>query len=202
MRYLIVKKLVAKYRKLASGIYRRKFLFYTLFREGQTEVLGDISISQSVKILGKGRVSIADGVCLGYATSPQLRHSEIYIEARGEESTIEIGRNVMINNSSAVIADKSSIHIGDETLIGPGFMCLGSNFHPLSPDKRKTSDYTCKPIIIGRNVFIGANVTILQGVEIGDNSVIGAGCVISRSVEKNKIVRVNPPTIEALNIDE
>ncbi|HBN6093296.1 DapH/DapD/GlmU-related protein [Vibrio parahaemolyticus] len=124
-----------------------------------------------------------------------------YIEARGEESTIEIGRNVMINNGSAVIADKSSIHIGDETLIGPGFMCLGSNFHPLSPDKRKTSDYTCKPIIIGRNVFIGANVTILQGVEIGDNSVIGAGCLISQNVEKNKIVRANAPIIETLNID-
>ncbi|TOP40808.1 DapH/DapD/GlmU-related protein, partial [Vibrio parahaemolyticus] len=76
-----------------------------------------------------------------------------------------------------------------------------SNFHPLSPDKRKTSDYTCKPIIIGRNVFIGANVTILQGVEIGDNSVIGAGCLISQNVEKNKIVRANAPIIETLNID-
>ncbi|EHV5554891.1 hypothetical protein K0W35_001519 [Vibrio parahaemolyticus] len=201
MRYLIIKKIIAKYRKFALCIYRRKFLFYALFREGQTEIGRDISISQPVKIVGKGRVSIGDGVCLGYDTSPQLRLSEVYIEARGEESTIEIGRNVMINNGSAVIADKSSIHIGDETLIGPGFMCLGSNFHPLSPDKRKTSDYTCKPIIIGRNVFIGANVTILQGVEIGDDSVIGAGCLISQNVEKNKIVRANAPIIETLNID-
>ncbi|TOI54642.1 hypothetical protein CGI57_23165, partial [Vibrio parahaemolyticus] len=52
-----------------------------------------------------------------------------------------------------------------------------------------------------RNVFIGANVTILQGVEIGDNSVIGAGCLISQNVEKNKIVRANAPIIETLNID-
>lgn len=85
MRYLIIKKIIAKYRKFALCIYRRKFLFYALFREGQTEIGRDISISQPVKIVGKGRVSIGDGVCLGYDTSPQLRLSEVYIEARGEE---------------------------------------------------------------------------------------------------------------------
>lgn len=70
-------------------------------------------------------------------------------------------------------------------MIGPNFICFDSNFHSLRPDKRMSSDYSCKPVIIGRNVFIGANVTILQGMTIGDNSVICAGAVIDQCIPPN-----------------
>lgn len=74
-------------------------------------------------------------------------------------------------------------------MIGPNFICFDSNFHSLHPAKRLSSDYQCKPVNIGRNVFIGANVIILQGVSIGDNSVIGAGSIISQDIPANVIVK-------------
>ena len=121
--------------------------------------------------------------------SPKLYHSECYLEAQAVGAKIDIGKRVYINNNTIIIADKGSISIGDNTLIGPRFICFDSNFHPLHPDKRLSSDYSCKPVRIGRNVFIGANVTVLQGVNIGDNSVIGAGSVISQDVPANVIVK-------------
>ncbi|MGU5558853.1 DapH/DapD/GlmU-related protein [Aeromonas caviae] len=90
-----------------------------------------------------------------------------------------------------IIADKTTISIGDNTLIGPNFTCFDSNFHSLHPDKRLSCDYSCKPVRIGENVFIGANVTVLLGVSIGDNSVIGAGAIITSDVPDNVIVKIN-----------
>ncbi|MDK9773407.1 DapH/DapD/GlmU-related protein [Vibrio sp. B181a] len=145
---------------------------------------------QNLNIQGKGRLIFNDGLMVGVYPSPNLYHGEFYLEARHIGAKIEIGRRVFINNSAVIIADKSSITIGDDTLIGPNFICFDSNFHPLNAKKRLSQDYQCKPVSIGQNVFIGANVTILQGVTIGDNSVIGAGAVITCDVPENKIVKV------------
>ncbi|WP_197087082.1 DapH/DapD/GlmU-related protein [Vibrio coralliirubri] len=111
-----------------------------------------------------------------------------------------IDENVHINNNSTIIADKSSINIGKDSLIGPGFNCLGSNFHPIDPKLRHTSNYDCKPIYIGDNVFIGANVTVLQGSKIGSNSVIGAGCTISGEIPENSIVRPDQGVIVPIRL--
>lgn len=129
---------------------------------------------------------------MGVYPSPNLYHGEVYLEARHDSAEINIGQRVYINNNAVIIADKSSITIGDDTLIGPNFTCFDSNFHSLHPEKRLSSDYRCKMVTIGRNVFIGANVTVLQGVTIGDNSVIGAGAIISRDVPVNVIVKAGP----------
>jgi len=56
----------------------------------------------------------------------------------------------------------------------------------LAPEERQTT-YPA-PIILGRNVWVGSNATILQGVTIGDNAVIGAGAVVTKDVEANTIV--------------
>lgn len=148
---------------------------------------GNVIVVQSLHLQGRGSIILGRDCSLGVYPSPNLYHGECYLEARHPEAKLIIGERVFINNNVAIIADKSQISIGDDTLIGPGFTCFDSNFHSLNPDKRVTGNYKCKPVTIGCNVFIGANVTILQGVTIGDNSVIGAGIVVSRDVPANVI---------------
>ncbi|EHI5143319.1 transferase [Vibrio alginolyticus] len=150
-----------------------------------------IKIIQRVSIQGEGFITFKEGCVMGVFPSPNFYKGEIYLEARSSTSKINIGRRVFINNNAAIISDKSSITIGDDTLIGPNFICFDSNFHPLNPEKRLSDDYSCNPVTIGNNVFIGANVTVLQGVTIGDNSVIGAGLVVCSDIPSNVIVKAS-----------
>ncbi|MFM4937380.1 DapH/DapD/GlmU-related protein [Aeromonas veronii] len=150
---------------------------------------GKVRLVQALNLQGRGKVNLNDGCVLGVYPSPSLYHGEFYLEARSATAQITIGKRVYINNNAIIIADKTAITIGDDTLIGPNFICFDSNFHSLHPAKRLSSDYSCKAVTIGRNVFIGANVIILQGITIGDNSVIGAGAVISQDVPANVIVK-------------
>lgn len=144
---------------------------------------------QSLSLQGRGKIVLGDGCSLGVYPSPNLYHGECYIEARNPEAEVIIGERVFINNNATIIADKSSIQIGDDTLIGPNFTCFDSNFHPIDPDKRLSNDYKCKPVRVGKNVFIGSNVSILRGVNVGDNSVISAGSVVVRDVPQNSVYR-------------
>lgn len=141
-------------------------------------------------------------VVLGVYPSPNLYHGEFYLEARSRTAEITIGKWVYININTIIIADKTAITIGDYTLIGPNFICFDSNFHSLHPAKGLSSYYRCKPVNIGRNVFVGANVTILQGVNIGDNSVIGSGLVINKSVSKNVIVSSAQSSYNIVSLNE
>lgn len=143
---------------------------------------------QNTTICGWGQVQMGGNVHLGVSPSPYINSGEFYIEARNKTARINIGDNVYINNNAVIIADKSQISIGKNTLIGANFTCYDSNFHPIRSLERLSTNYECKPVNIGENVFIGSNVTILKGVSIGNNSVIGAGCVVSNSVLENVIV--------------
>ncbi|UPR33083.1 acyltransferase [Vibrio cyclitrophicus] len=183
---------LAKFKKFRNKLW---FRFYKKSRTGTTEYNNSLNIVQFTRVKGDGNIFIRDNVTFGYALSPGLTTSEIYIESRHESASIIIDKNVHINNNSTIIADKSTVYIGSDSLIGPGFNCLGSNFHPINPKLRHTSNYNCKPIYIGDNVFIGANVTVLQGSKIGNNSVIGAGCTISGEIPENSIVRPNQGSI-------
>lgn len=185
---------LSKCKKIRSliTIKRRTLTFNFLYKLNllpNVFCVGKVRIIQSLNIQGKGEINLDDGCVLGVYPSPSLYYGEIYLEARYSTAKINIGKRVYINNNAVVIADKTSITIGDDTLIGPNFVCFDSNFHSLHPENRLGSDYRCKAVTIGCNVFIGANVTVLQGVTIGDNSVIGAGSVISQDVPANVIVK-------------
>lgn len=140
-----------------------------------------VRICQRITIQGKGRIEIGDGSCLGVYSSPGFKRGEFYLEARHPEARIIIGKEVYINNSAVIIADKSSINIGDHCLIGPNLFCVDSNFHLLDPAKRLSQDYTCKPVTIGKNVFSGEGVKILRGIQIPDNTILAPGEIPSRN---------------------
>lgn len=97
---------------------------------------------------------------------------------------IEIGRGVFIN-ACCHFQDHGGIVIGDCSQIGHNVVFATLN-HFLEPEKRR---YThAAPIVLGRGIWIGSNVTILQGVTIGDNAVVAAGAVVTKDVPANTIV--------------
>jgi hypothetical protein len=92
--------------------------------------------------------------------------------------------------SGAVICAACSVSIGQGTLLGADVMIFDTDFHPVDHAARRYAPMpseTSAPILIGRNVFIGTRSTICKGVTIGDNSVIGAGSVVSSDVPPNTI---------------
>lgn len=94
------------------------------------------------------------------------------------------GKNVFIN-AGCRFQDQGGITIGDSCLIGHNCVMATLN-HDLAPDNR--GSITPSPIVLHRNVWVGANVTILPGVTIGENAVIAAGAVVTRDVPANTIV--------------
>jgi len=103
---------------------------------------------------------------------------------------IEIGENFYINHNS-VILDCAKVKFGNNVFVGPncGFYTA---VHPLKPEERNTFREYAKPITIGDNVWIGGSVTILPGVTIGCNTVIGAGSVVTKDIPANVLAFGNP----------
>lgn len=97
---------------------------------------------------------------------------------------IHIGRDVFIN-AGCHFQDQGGITIGDGTMIGHNVVLATLN-HGLSPKDRRT--VIPEPIVIGKNVWIGANATILPGVTIGDHAVVAAGAVVSGDIPANVVV--------------
>lgn len=97
---------------------------------------------------------------------------------------ITLGKNVFINHGCSFL-DLGGITIEDDVLIGPK-VCITTENHPIDPLKRKNLDL--KKVVLKRNCWIGANVTILPGVTIGENSIVAAGAVVNKDVPNNSIV--------------
>lgn len=102
---------------------------------------------------------------------------------------VKLGNNVIIMNGSLMMAS-GGITIEDDTMLAANVRLISNN-HDL--DHR--SVITCLPIHIKRNCWIGAGATILRGVTIGENSVVGAGSVVTKDVPDNVIVAGNPAKI-------
>ena len=96
---------------------------------------------------------------------------------------ITVGEDVFIN-ACCHFQDHGGITIGDGSQIGHNVVFATLN-HFMEPEKRKMT-YSA-PIVLGKNVWIGSNATILQGVTIGDNSVIGAGAVVAQDIPANAV---------------
>ncbi|KKP66006.1 MAG: hypothetical protein US66_C0009G0008 [Candidatus Moranbacteria bacterium GW2011_GWD2_37_9] len=92
------------------------------------------------------------------------------------------------SNVGQYIQASSKIIMGDNVLMGPGSKIISAN-HDFEDFTKHISS---KPIIIGSNVWIGADVVILPGVTIGDNVVIGAGSIVTKEIPSNVIAAGNP----------
>ncbi len=102
---------------------------------------------------------------------------------------IEIGSN-FFSNHNLIIIDVCKVIIGNNVLVGPNVM-IATAAHPLDPIERQKTEYG-KNIKIGNDVWIGGNVSVLPGVTIGNNCVIGAGSVVTKNIPDNSVAVGNP----------
>lgn len=103
---------------------------------------------------------------------------------------ITVGNNVYIN-FGCVILDCGQVVIGDNTLIGPNVGIYNAN-HVLDAKERIAGGLIPDNITIGNRVWIGGNAILLSGVEIGDDTVIGAGSVVTRNIPSGVVAAGNP----------
>ena len=95
------------------------------------------------------------------------------------------GNNVYVNFNLTVV-DDAEIIVGNNVLFAPNVTLTTAN-HPIDPTLRGKGFQYAKKIVIKDNVWLGSNVVVLPGVTIGENSVIGAGSVVSRDIPANVV---------------
>lgn len=104
---------------------------------------------------------------------------------------IRLGKRVFIN-SGCVLQDQGGVTIGDDCLIGHN-ATFATLDHDLDPARR--ADMHPAPITLGRNVWVGANVTVLRGVTIGDDAAIGAGSLVNKDVPGGAVAVGSPARV-------
>ena len=106
--------------------------------------------------------------------------------------TCDNGKNLHVGdyflaNYNVTILDIEEFRAGNNVWIGPNTLITTIN-HPLSPKGRREHLGIAKPVMIGNDVWIGGNCTILPGVKIGNNVVVAAGAVVTKDVPDNCVV--------------
>ena len=101
-----------------------------------------------------------------------------------------LGSNVYANFNLTLV-DDTDIYIGDSVMIGPN-VTIATAGHPVDPElRRKVAQFNI-PVRIGNNVWIGAGAVILPGITIGDDSVIGAGSIVTKDIPAGVVAVGNP----------
>jgi acetyltransferase-like isoleucine patch superfamily enzyme len=137
-------------------------------------------------VVNDGRLIVGDRV--------QLVSTVATLElATAEGGTIEIGSRTLVNYGTAISAGEL-VRIGPRCLIGTHVIMMDNDFHRIEPDRRLARPDS-RPILIGENVWIGARCIIMGGVHIGDDSVIGAGSVVTRDIPSRSVAAGNPARV-------
>lgn len=103
---------------------------------------------------------------------------------------VHFGKNVYANFNLTLV-DDTHIYVGDYTMFGPNVV-IATAGHPILPELREKAYQFNIPVHIGRNCWLGAGVIVLPGVTIGDNTVIGAGSVVTKDIPANVVAVGNP----------
>ncbi len=103
---------------------------------------------------------------------------------------VHLGKQVYANFHLTLV-DDTHIYIGDYTMLGPN-VTLATAGHPILPELREKGLQFNMPVHIGRNCWLGAGVVVMPGVTIGDNSVIGAGSIVTKDIPANVVAVGNP----------
>jgi len=132
----------------------------------QTESIGEgTSVWQFCVILPQAQIGENCNIC-----------SHVFIENR-----VKIGNNVTIKNGVSLY---DGITLEDNVFIGPN-AAFCNDKHPKSRNK----DFTLLPVLVKKGASIGANATILPGVTVGENALVGAGAVVTKDVPANAVIK-------------
>ena len=148
--------------------------------------LPDIERAEGARIIiGKGVTLVSEAT----ANSAGVNHPVI-LSAEGPGSVIKIGDGVGMSGASIVTC--SEIEIGEGTMLGANCNIYGTDFHCVDAAERakqkSTADAPTAPIKIGKRCWLASNVTVLKGVTIGDEAVVGAMSLVTKDVEARAVV--------------
>lgn len=103
---------------------------------------------------------------------------------------VHFGKDIYANFNLTLV-DDTHIYVGDGTMFGPN-VTVASAGHPILPSLREKAYQFNMPVHIGKNCWLGAGVLVMPGVSIGNNSVIGAGSVVTKDIPENVVAVGNP----------
>ncbi len=103
---------------------------------------------------------------------------------------VHFGKGVYANFNLTLV-DDTHIYVGDHTMLGPN-VTLATAGHPIYPPLREKGYQYNVPVRIGKNCWLGAGVIVMPGVTIGDNTVIGAGSIVTKDIPANVVAVGNP----------
>ena len=103
---------------------------------------------------------------------------------------VHFGKNIFANFNLTLV-DDTHVYVGDYTMLAPN-VTIATAAHPISPALREKGYQYNLPVHIGKNCWLGAGVIVLPGVTIGDNTVVGAGSVVTKDLPANVVAVGNP----------
>jgi len=182
-------------RKIISGV-GKAYLKIKGVKTGEAIILYGFP---RVNLANGGKIVIGDNVamCSTCKGNPLGVNHRVILSAVKPESEIIIGNDTGM--SGTTICAAKSVKIGNNCLIGANVTITDYDFHPVKPVGRRyntnADDIGCVPVIVEDNVWLGMNVVVLKGVTVGQNSVIAAGSIITKSIPPNCIAGGNPARV-------
>ncbi len=152
-----------------------------------------LQIKGRLLLQGRGKIEIGDDVTIysRYTVNP-IGGNRTVFQVMGE-ANLKIGNRVGM--SHVIIAAHNRVEIEDDVLLGAGCKIFDTDFHPLDYLSRIQGDdkaVKTAPVCIKKGAFVGADALILKGVTIGEQSVIGAGAVVTGNVPDGEVWAGNP----------
>jgi len=141
-------------------------------------------------IINKGKIELGAHVFLNSCPSGEPFRTGLMTYF--PSSRIKIGDNCSLNGT--LIYSRKEVIIGDNCLFGPGVIVLDNDSHNTSIDPlvRRTGKIQESPVVIGNNVWIGMRSIVMKGVNLGENSIIAAGSIVTNDVPSNQLFGGNP----------
>ena len=189
------------YRALRKGRFLILQQFYTPITKFLFYING-VRYGNNLKILGFLKVDITRRGFFSVGNNFKINSGNNYNVIGRQQKTIfcvegklTIGSNVGMSSTAIICNHK--ITIGNYVKLGGGVCIYDTDFHDLNPEIRRNQlldkqNAAKSAVVIEDNVFIGAHSTILKGVTIGENSIVGACSLVSRSIPANQIWGGNP----------
>ena len=169
----------------------RGFYYRVKFRMlGRRVIIGKFfRVDGPLDIRGPGTVIFGD-----YCTvmSTRLRPTTPYTHSK--DAVIRFGNRVLLTRTR--LGCENRIEVGDDSGLAECWI-IDSDFHSTRPTEgpRYNTKGVNKPIVIGRNAWVGQAAMVLKGVRIGDNAVVGAGAVVAQNVPPDCVVFGNPARV-------